>query len=235
MPAPRRALIIIDAQQQYASGPLRIQYPAWEGSLERIAQAIDAAQEAGLPIAVVQHSSGRGARAFNPGTPQFELAPGIAERLRPGWKRVVKERSSAFISTDLGPWLREQGVDTIALAGYMTNNCVLATAVDAERWGMSAEVLSDATGAIHLANAAGAVSAQALHESLMVLLQSNWAAVASAREWTDAVRSGRPLRPNGLAASALAGSASACPAAPGCSPHRHASYPPLSSKGSPTT
>lgn len=205
MTSPRRALVIIDAQQQYAGGPLRIEHPAWEEGLARILQAVEVAEEAGLPIAVIQHSSGSGAPAFNPDTPEYDLAPELAERLRPDWKRVVKERSSAFVGTDLGAWLRDQGRDTITLVGYMTNNCVLATAVGAEQWGVRSEVLSDATGAIPLANSAGGVSARALHESLMVLLQSNWAAVTSTREWIDAVRSGRPLHPTGLAASALAG------------------------------
>ena len=46
-------------------------------------------------------------------------------------------------------------VDTVTLVGYMTNNCVLASAVEAEFLGFTTEVLSDATGAINLANDAG--------------------------------------------------------------------------------
>ena len=47
----------------------------------------------------------------------------------------------------------------------MTNNCDLATAVEAEGLGFAAEILSDATGAIHLANEAGKVSAAELPPS----------------------------------------------------------------------
>ena len=52
-------------------------------------------------------------------------------------------------------------------------------------------MLSDATGAIHLANEAGPVSAEALHETLMVLLHSNFAAVATTDAWAEAVAVGR--------------------------------------------
>src|SRR5699024_1894875 len=38
------------------------------------------------------------------------------------------------------------------------------------------EVLADATGAIHLANAAGSADAETVHTTLMTLLNSNWAA-----------------------------------------------------------
>lgn len=39
---------------------------------------------------------------------------------------------------------------------------------------LRAEVLSDATGAINLANTAGATSAETVHATLFALLNSNW-------------------------------------------------------------
>lgn len=102
-------------------------------------------------------------------------------------------------------WLREHGVDTVTLVGYMTNNCVLASAVEAEGLGFATEVLADATGAVHLANDAGAADAQTVHTTLMTLLHSNWAAVASTADWTRALDAGRPLPKNDLGSSATAG------------------------------
>lgn len=63
MTTPRRALILVDVQQEYFSGPLEIQYPPHAQSLPRIAAALDSAAAAGLPIAVVQHSAGEGPRS----------------------------------------------------------------------------------------------------------------------------------------------------------------------------
>ena len=66
MTAPRRALVVIDVQQQYFDGLLEIQYPPHTSSLPRIVEAVDAAVEAGIPVVAVQHSSGAGAPVFDP-------------------------------------------------------------------------------------------------------------------------------------------------------------------------
>lgn len=121
------------------------------------------------------------------------------------WKRIVKAYASCFDGTDLTDWLRQRGVDTVTLVGYMTNNCILATAAAAAPLGFAAEVLSDATGAVDLANAAGSVPARRLHETLLALLHSNFAAVATTEDWTAAAATATPLpRSNLLQSAALA-------------------------------
>jgi len=202
----RRALILIDVQQEYFAGPLAIQYPPREESILRIATAIEAATAAGIPVAVVQHSSGSGAPVFDPDMSAFELHPEVARRAQPSWKPVVKEYGSVFAGTDLEAWLREQGVDTVTLVGYMTNNCVIASAAGAEELGIEVEVLSDATGAINLENAAGSVDAKTVHTTLMALLDSNFAAVATTATWTQALTDGTALPKDDLVSSATRGS-----------------------------
>ncbi len=102
---------------------------------------------------------------------------------------------------------RTVGVDTITIVGFMTNNCDIATAVGAEELGLVAEILSDASGAIHLANEAGKVSADQLHQTLLVLLHSNFAAVASTGAWAEAVAAGEALPKSDLGTSAMQGRA----------------------------
>jgi nicotinamidase-related amidase len=206
MSTPRRALILIDVQQQYFSGPLEIQYPPHQESLPAIAKAIDAATAAGMPVAVIQHTAGEGAPVFAPGTPGFELHPEIERRKTAGWKSLVKDYGSVYAGTDLADWLRQHDVDTVTLAGYMTNNCVLASAVEAEFLGFTTEVLSDATGAINLANDAGFADAKTVHTTLLTLLNSNWAAVADTDRWTNALHTRQALKGSDLGSSAIAGS-----------------------------
>lgn len=205
MTAPRRALVIVDVQQQYFDGPLEIQYPPHTDSLPRIAQAVDAATAAGLPVAVVQHAMGEGAPVFDPTRPGFALHPEVESRRTPAWESVVKEHGSVFAGTDVLAWLRQHDVDTITLIGYMTNNCVLASSVEAEGLGIAVEVLADATGAVHLANDAGSADAETVHRTLMTLLHSNWAAVADTSTWSAAVQAGRALPQGDLGSSAGAG------------------------------
>ena len=110
-----------------------------------------------------------------------------------------------FAGTDLLPWLQERGIDTITLVGYMTNNCVLASAAEAETHGLAAEVLSDATGAIDIANDAGFADAKTVHTTLMSLFHSNFAAVADTATWSGAAAAGRSLPKSDLGSSAVAG------------------------------
>lgn len=205
MTTPRRALVLIDVQQQYFDGLLEIQYPPHTESLPKIVQAVDAAAAAGIPVVAVQHSSGSGAPVFDPNSPEFELHPEIAGRASADWKRITKSYGSVFAGTDLADWLREREIDTVTLVGYMTNNCVLASAVEAEYLGFAIEVLSDATGAIHLGNEAGSADARTVHETLMALLNSNWAAVTDTDGWITAVEAGAAVTGSDLGSSATAG------------------------------
>lgn len=209
MNVPRRALLVIDVQQEYFGGPLEIQYPPHAESLPRITRAIDAATEAGIPIAAIQHTMGDGAPVFNPTQPGFELHPEVAARRTESWKSGVKRFGSIYADTDIAAWLREQNVDTVTLVGYMTNNCVIASAVEGEGLGFTTEVLSDATGAIHLANSAGSADARTVHTTMMTLLNSNFAAVAPTSTWTAAVTGNEPLDRSDLGSSATAGAQAA--------------------------
>ncbi|AXK45712.1 isochorismatase family protein [Brachybacterium saurashtrense] len=205
MTTPRRALVIIDVQQEYFGGPLEIQYPPHADSLPKITAAIDAAHQAGLPVVAVQHTMGVGAPVFDPELPGFQLHPEIENRRIDAWKSVVKQYGSIYAGTDLAAHLRELDVDTVTLVGYMTNNCVLASAVEGEGLGFRTEVLADATGAIHLANEAGSADAETVHTTLMTLLNSNWAAVATTSDWVGAVDSGATLAGSDLGTSAVRG------------------------------
>jgi nicotinamidase-related amidase len=207
MSNPRRALVVVDVQQEYFDGPLQIQHPPREESLAHITRAMDLAIEHDLPVVVVQHEYPEGAPVFAVGSAGWALHPEIEKRVQPSWKRVTKDKGSVFAGTDVAEWLTGQGVDTITVAGFMTNNCDIATAVEAEGLGLAAEVLSDATGAIHLANEVGKVPAEVLHEVLLVLLHSNFAAVGTTEAWAAAVRSGEPLPKNDLGTSAMQGRA----------------------------
>ncbi|WP_043497140.1 isochorismatase family protein [Georgenia sp. SUBG003] len=205
MTSPRRALILIDVQQEYFDGPLEIQYPPHADSLPQITNAIDVAAAAGIPVVAVQHTMGEGAPVFDPTRPGFRLHPDVDARKTDEWKTIVKDYGTVFAGTDLVSWLREREIDTVTLVGYMTNNCVIASAAEAETHGISAEVLADATGAINIANDAGFVDARTVHTTLLALLNSNFAAVADTATWSGAVAAGEALPKSDLGASAVTG------------------------------
>lgn len=213
MSAPRRALVVIDAQNEYFDGPLEIQHPPREDSLASIVSAMDVAAEHDVPVVVVRHELPAGAPVFAAGSASQQLHPDVDKRVTDSVTQVTKSGASVFSSPDFAAWVTDNQIERLTLVGYMTNNCVLGTAAAAKDLGLSAEVLSDATGAIALSNEAGTVSAQQVHETLMVLLNSNFAAVATTAEWTAAVEQGQPLPVSNLAVSAVQGREASGPTA----------------------
>jgi nicotinamidase-related amidase len=207
MTAPRRALIVIDAQQEYFDGILQVQAPPREQTINNIVTSMDVAHQQDIPVVVGQHQFPDGAPVLGVNSESWSLHPEVERRLQPSWKRVTKDKGSVFAGTDVAAWLSDRAVDTITIVGYMTNNCDIAAAVGAEELGLSAEILSDATGAILLSNEAGKVSAEQLHGVLLVLLQSNLAAVASTEVWSAAVQAGESLPKSDLGTSAMQGRA----------------------------
>ena len=197
--APKRALIVIDVQNEYFSGNLRIEYPPVGDSLPNILRAMDAAHAAGIPVVVVRHLAPAGAPIFAPGSHGVELHPQVAERPRD--LLLDKSKASALSGTGLGDWLRERDVDTLTLVGYMTHNCDDSTARQAAHEGWQVEFLDDASGSLPYANSAGAATAEEIHRVFSVVLHSSFAAVASTADWLAAVASGKALERDNIYAS----------------------------------
>jgi nicotinamidase-related amidase len=187
----KRAVIVIDLQNEYVTGNLKICFPDLMTSIPNIEVAWDAADDHGVPVVVVQHIEHEGAPVFARGSEGAALHASIADR-EPA--HVISKTSvSAFPGTDLESWLRANDIDTVTVAGYMTQHCCAGTARDAAELGFTIEFLSDATGTLDLVNEAGAISADALHRSVLVTMQSEFAAVATTEEWTLAVEAGDTL------------------------------------------
>ncbi|MDR1450499.1 MAG: isochorismatase family protein [Propionibacteriaceae bacterium] len=197
----RRGLVVVDVQQQYFDGPLKIQYPPVNDVLEAVLAAIAAAQAADIPVALILHENPVGAVVFAAGSDQQRLHPRLD--VLPGLARFAKAKASIFSSPEFNQWLVDNQIDTVTLVGFMSNNCLLASAAAAETYDVAVEVLSDASGAINLTNEAGAVTAQQLHKTIMVVLHSNWAAVATSHEWTQAITESKVLAKSNLVVSAM--------------------------------
>lgn len=176
-----RALIVIDVQNEYVTGNLRIQHPPVEQALERIAAAMDLAHARGIPVIVAQQISPPDAPLFAKGSPGGELHPAIAARPRD--HLVGKTWPSAFSETDLGAWLAEHGIDTLTVSGFMTHNCDDTTVKHAFDAGLNVEFLVDAAGSVPYENRAGFASAEEIHRVFAVVQQSRFAAVLTVEEW----------------------------------------------------
>jgi nicotinamidase-related amidase len=112
-----RALLVIDVQNEYFTGALPINHPA--GHLDRILEVMDAAAGR-IPTIVIRHTFTQPDKPFfQRGTPGWELHPEVAGRPRD--VLIEKELPGSFTGTGLEPWLRDRGISTVAIAGYMTH------------------------------------------------------------------------------------------------------------------
>ncbi len=176
-----RALLVIDVQNEYFTGALPITHPA--GHLEQILGVMDAAAGR-IPTVVVQHHFPQLDKPFfQRGSHGWELHPEVAARPRD--LLVEKTLPGSFTNTPLDAWLRGRGVDTVTIAGYMTHMCCDTTAREAVHRGFGVEFLSDATGTLPLSNAAGDVTAEELHRSILCAQQMLLSEVLPSSRWLE--------------------------------------------------
>lgn len=177
----RRALIVIDVQNDYDGGNLAITHPPFNATLPNIARAMDEATARGVKVVVVKMLAPPTANVFRPGTHGAEIHPEVAGRPRDLY--VEKTLPSAFTGTNLEYWLRSNGIETLTIVGYMTHNCDVSTIIHALHMGFAVEFLSDAAGSLAYKNSAGAATAEEIHRVMSVVFQSRFAAVMTTEQW----------------------------------------------------
>jgi nicotinamidase-related amidase len=128
MADPKRALLVIDLQNDYFPGG---GFPLWntEATLVNVEQAIGEAREQGVPVVHVQHvGRGKGGGFLVEGTTGVEIHPRI-RAAAPDAPVVVKAFADGFWETNLDETLQGLGVDELLVCGMMTQNCVTHTAI----------------------------------------------------------------------------------------------------------
>jgi nicotinamidase-related amidase len=188
MSQARRALIVVDVQNDYDGGELPIEYPNVKNSLNNIGKVMDAASAISIPVIVIHNILNPSAPFMAEGTAGAELHRVITSRKRDHY--VAKKLPSAFAGTDLETWLRQNAIDTVTVIGYMTHNCNLSTMLHAFHSGFAVEFISDASGSVPYKNRAGSATAEEIHRVISVVLQSRFAAVMSTDEWIEMLQNG---------------------------------------------
>lgn len=175
----RRALLVIDVQNEYFTGKLPVSHPP--GNLQNILQAMDEAARQRTPVAVIQHTAKAAASpVFRRDTREWELHPEIARR--PCDVLIEKNWPDSFTDTKLQKWLRQNRIDTVTVSGYMTQMCCDTTARRAFHLGYAVEFLADGTGTLDLSNDAGSVTADELHRAILVT-QARFGKVMKTSDW----------------------------------------------------
>lgn len=176
----KRALLVIDVQNEYFTGKLPVTYP--RDSLENILKVAEAANKKDIDIVIVQHSAPqKGSPTFDKGSTGWELHPRI--KTTKYSHHVEKNLPGSFTNTDLEEWLKERNIDTITICGYMAQMCCDTTARQGLHLGFKVEFLSDAIGTLDISNYAGKITAEELHKAIMITQAMRFSKVLSSEEW----------------------------------------------------
>ena len=129
----RPALLVVDLQKAFFSGD-QPTVRSLEQSLIYVNCAIGMFRAHGLPVIFVQHISPDD--GLLPGRPGFELDEKIDTL--PSDIRIRKRHGNSFHQTGLMEKLKELKVDTVFIAGYCAEHCVLSTYRGAKDDGLAA-------------------------------------------------------------------------------------------------
>lgn len=180
-----RALLVIDVQREYFDGAFPVRYPV--GHLSSILEVMDAAQNARIPTVIVRHHQpAPDSPVFCKGSDMWQLHDEVESRPRD--ILIDKQLPGSFTGTPLSDFLQQLNVDTVCIAGYMTQMCCDTTARQAFHLGYKVEFLRDATGTLDVQNEAGSVTAEQLHNSILVSQQMFISDVIDKETWLQRIR-----------------------------------------------
>jgi 23S rRNA (adenine2503-C2)-methyltransferase len=160
----RCALLLVDLQEFFLDPASPAYLPQAAAVLPNAAVLARAFRDAGRPVFFTSHAHAdpetdgglmtrRWRKVCRAGTPHAKVSAALA----PGDGEVfIKRRYSAFTNPELEPRLRALGINSLVVAGVMTNLCVESTVRAAFDLGYSCAVASDACAAateeFHLAS-----------------------------------------------------------------------------------
>lgn len=180
----KRALLIIDVQNEYFTGKLPIKYP--DNSFNNILIAMDIAKFQKIPIVLIQHTNPSDASTFAFGSDGWNIQSQIASKHHE--TLIEKTLPGSFTKTNLEDWLKKHDIDSVTITGYMTQMCCDTTARQAFDLGFNVEFLSDATGTLDVFNYAGYVSAEELHRSILITQAMKFSKVLKVDEWIKTLK-----------------------------------------------
>jgi nicotinamidase-related amidase len=178
-------LLVIDVQQGMHEPSMGIRNnPGAEGN---IAQLLSSWRDQERPIIHVKHNSIRADSVFHSSHPGNE----IQEFARPiGGEPLIEKRANcAFIGTDLEQRLREAGITTVVVVGFVTNHCVETTARIAGDLGFDTYVVSDATAAFDRTGPDGKhFEGETIHQVTLTSIHGEFATVVETADVLNAIK-----------------------------------------------
>lgn len=136
------ALLIIDAQNEYASGLLKVTNAEASGKV--IASLLEKYRAANGKVVHILHKTPDGAPIFTTNTPLADEFDAL--KSKDGEELIWKNHPGSFADTNLDELLKGWGIKKVVLTGYMAHVCVSTTARQAAQRGYDVLVVEDGIG-----------------------------------------------------------------------------------------
>jgi nicotinamidase-related amidase len=178
-PLHEAALVIVDMQNEYLSGPLTL--PGAAPAVSAGASLLAAARAAGAPVIHIAHKGGAGG-PFDRGAHRGAIIDAMA----PEGDETVIEKSlpNAFAGTELDAVLTATGRKKLIVIGFMTHMCVSSTVRDALDHGYFCTVEASACATRDLPDGmGGTVPAADLQRAALAGLSDRFAVIARGHDW----------------------------------------------------
>jgi nicotinamidase-related amidase len=178
---PKRALVLIDIQNDYFPGG-KWTLSGIESAADNAARVLAAARAAGDVVVHVRHEFPTAdAPFFAPGSSGAQIHPKV--RNREGEPVVLKHHVNSFRETDLKAILDRHGIDEVVVCGAMSHMCVDAGARAASDLGYKCVVVHDACATRDQEFEGVVVPAAQVHAAFMAALRFGYATSVSAAEY----------------------------------------------------
>jgi nicotinamidase-related amidase len=139
-PISNSALIIVDAQNTYTEGVMKLD--GMDSALDECKKLLNRFRNVERPIFHIQHNAGTG-------TPYDvnDRIGQIIDIVSPlnGEAVITKNYPDSFVQTELDELLKQAGISNLILAGFMSHMCVNSTARGAFSLGYNPTVVASAT------------------------------------------------------------------------------------------
>jgi nicotinamidase-related amidase len=115
------ALLVVDVQKEFFKSPTAAQ--SLNDAIEYINDAIALFRRKGMPVICIQHKDEES--NLIPGTGMFDLPENL--KVLASDTHIVKTYGNGFNKTPLAAILKKLDIDTVIIAGYSAEYCVLST------------------------------------------------------------------------------------------------------------
>ena len=167
------SLLIIDAQNEYLSGPLALS--GMDAATANIARLLDAARKARRPVIHIRHLGTVGGM-FDPQGERGAFIKGLEPQ---GDELIIEKRMpNAFNDTGLQKALENLGSLDVIVCGFMSHSSISTTVRAAKDYGFRCTLVEDACATRDLPTRNGVIPAADVQRTEMAIMNDNFATLA---------------------------------------------------------